>query len=162
MISWPANGSVDDVHPTTHPPIDDPLATNRLIERRLRIAYYYHHTSGGVRPCVRVCRERASVCVCVCVYVRARPFVLAGARLCVRAAAGRYYCYYYRRRRRRPHIILLYLIYSRQSRVSCYVSVCVPCPFASFFFFFTFLPIPFIPRCDRNVNFFLSNKKNMS
>lgn len=140
MISCPANGSVDDVHPTTHPSIDDPLATNRLIERRQRMLYY-HHTSGGVRPCVRVCCERASMCVCTC---GRDPFVLAGARLCVRAAAGRYYCYYYRRRRRRPHIIL-YFIYSRQSRVSCYVSVCVPCPFDSFFFFLYFSSCPVYP-----------------
>lgn len=63
LFSWS-----DCAHPTTattthQDPYRHPLATNRLIERRLynmRIIFY-HHTSGGVRPCVRVRCARVSV-----------------------------------------------------------------------------------------------------
>jgi len=129
-------GSVDDVHPTTHPSIDDPLATNRLIERRLRMPYY-HHTSGGVRPCVRVC------CELVCVCVRAGATIRAGSRALVCAC------------RRRSVLLLLLssstststhnIILHLQSSVPCVVLRVRVCSVSVRFFFFFQLPVPFIP-----------------
>lgn len=133
MISCPAASTR---HPTTHPSIDDPLATNRLIERRLRMPYY-HHTSGGVRPCVRVC------CELVCVCVRAGATIRAGSRALVCAC------------RRRSVLLLLLssstststhnIILHLQSSVPCVVLRVRVCSVSVRFFFFFQLPVPFIP-----------------
>lgn len=154
MISCPANGSVDDVHPTAHPSIDDPLATNRLIERRLRILYY-HHTSGPVRPCVRVCCVRARACVCVCTCGRDHSCWLARACVCVPPPVGIIVIIISSSTSTSTHNIILHL----QSSVPCVVLRVRVCSVSVRFFLFLFFFLSRLSRCDRNVNFFLLSNK---